>query len=67
MIKITIITMVKKMMTIVIINGRIIIIEEARASLRTCLLRILFINSFNTLVKRNTIPKKQKNDFTKID
>lgn len=63
MIKITIITMVKKMMIIVIINGRIII-EEARASLKTCLLRILFINSFNTLV---TIPKKQKNDFTKLD
>lgn len=63
MIKITIITMVKKMMIIVIINGRIII-EEARASLKTCLLRILFINSFNTLV---TIPKKQKNDFTKFD
>ena len=66
MIKITIITMVKKMMIIVIISGRIII-EEARASLKTCLLRILFINSFNTLVKRNTNPKKQKNDFTKID
>ena len=63
MIKITIITMVKKMMIIVIISGRIII-EEARASLKTCLLRILFINSFNTLV---TIPKKQKNDFTKLD
>ena len=55
--------MVKKMMIIVIISGRIII-EEARASLKTCLLRILFINSFNTLV---TIPKKQKNDFTKLD
>ena len=53
-------------MIIVIISGRIII-EEARASLKTCLLRILFINSFNTLVKRNTNPKKQKNDFTKID
>lgn len=66
MIKITIITMVKKMMIIVIISGRIII-EEARASLKTCLLRILFINSFNTHVKRNTIPKKQKNDFTQID
>ena len=66
MIKITIITMVKKMMIIVIINGRIMI-EEARASLKTCLLRILFMNSFNTLVERNTIPKKQKNDFTKID
>ena len=66
MIKITIITMVKKMMIIVIINGRIMI-EEARASLKTCLLRILFINSFNTHVKRNTIPKKQKSDFTKID
>ena len=66
MIKITIITMVKKMMIIVIISGRIII-EEARASLKTCLLRILFINSFNTLMKRNTIPKKQKNDFTQID
>ena len=65
MIKITIITMVKKKMIIVIINGRMI--EEARASLKTCLLRILFINSFNTHVKRNTIPKKQKNDFTKID
>ena len=63
MIKITIITMVKKKMIIVIINGRIMI-EEARASLKTCLLRILFINSFNTLV---TIPKKQKNDFTKLD
>lgn len=33
MIKITIITMVKKMMIIVIISGRIII-EEARASLK---------------------------------
>ena len=66
MIKITIITMVKKKMIIVIINGRIMI-EEARASLKTCLLRILFINSFNTHVKRNTNPKKQKNDFTKID
>ena len=63
MIKITIITMVKKKMIIVIRNGRIMI-EEARASLKTCLLRILFINSFNTLV---TIPKKQKNDFTKLD
>ena len=58
MIKITIITMVKKMMIIVIINRRIII-EEARASLKTCLLRILFINSFNALVKRRFLRNRE--------